>query len=60
MLINKGMKIKDIVTEYVEQGQAQANKTSLDNEVVKKKERDIKKEQGIDPELEEISQDLPV
>ena len=60
MLINKHMKIEEILNEYIEQGEAQANKTSLDNETVKRKEAEYAKEAGIDLEAEEVSQDLPV
>ena len=53
------MKIQEIVKEYIEAGQAQANKTSLDNEVVKRKEAEIAKEEGRDLEVEEVTADFP-
>jgi len=57
--INNSMKIQEIVKEYIEAGQAQANKTSLDNEVVKRKEAEIAKEEGRDLEVEEVTADFP-
>jgi len=57
--INNSMRIQEIVREYVEAGQAQANKTSLDNEVVKRKEAEIAKEEGRDLEVEEVTADFP-
>lgn len=60
MLINNNMRIEEIINEYVEPGQAQANKTSLDNEVKKRKEAEYAEEAGIDLEAEEVMQDLPV
>ena len=59
MLINKSMKIEEIINEYVEAGQAQANKTALDNEVIKRKQREYADEDGIDLETEEAVSDLP-
>jgi len=53
------MRIKEIVKEYVEPGQAQANKTTLDNEVVKNKELEVAAQDGIDLEAEEAISDLP-
>lgn len=60
MLINKSMKIEEIINEYVEPGVAQANKTSLDNELVKKKQKEIANKEGRDLEAEDVTQDLPV
>ena len=60
MLINKYMKIEEILNEYVEPGQAQANKTSLDHETMKRKKQEIADEAGIDLEAEDVTQDLPV
>lgn len=60
MLINKDMKIEEIIREYVEAGQAQANKTSLDNEIIKRKELEVAAQEGKDLEAEEVTQDLPV
>jgi hypothetical protein len=59
MLINKSMKIEEIINEFVEPGQAQANKTALDNEVMKRKQREYADEDGIDLETEEAASDLP-
>lgn len=59
MLINKSMKIAEIVNEYVEPGQAQANKTALDNELLKRKEKEYADEAGIDLDAEDIAADLP-
>jgi len=60
MLINKCMRITEIINEYVEAGQAQSNKTSLDNKVMKRKEKEIADQEGRDLESEEVIQDLPV
>lgn len=60
MLINKSMKIEEIINEFVEPGQAQANKTALDNELIKKKEKEIANREGRDLEAEDVTQDLPV
>ncbi len=60
MLINKSMKIEEIINEYVEPGIAQANKTSLDNELIKRKEKEIAGKEGRDLEAEDVTQDLPV
>ena len=59
MLINKSMKIAEIVNEYVEPGQAQANKTALDNELLRRKEIEYADEEGIDLDAEDIAADLP-
>jgi hypothetical protein len=59
MLINKSMKIAEIVNEYVEPGQAQANKTALDNELLRRKEKEYADEEGIDLDAEDIAADLP-
>ena len=59
MLINKSMKIAEIVNEYVEPGQAQANKTALDNELLRRKEKEYADEEGIDLDAEDITADLP-
>ena len=53
------MKIEEIINEYVEPGQAQANKTALDNELLKRKEKEYAEKEGIDLEAEEIAADLP-
>lgn len=59
MLINKSMKIDEIVMEFVEPGRAQANKTALDNEVVKQKELEVAAQDGNDLETEEATSDFP-
>ena len=59
MLINKSMKIEEIINEYVEPGQAQANKTALDNEVMKRKQKEYAEEEGIDLDMEDAASDLP-
>jgi hypothetical protein len=59
MLINKSMKIAEIVNEYVEPGQAQANKTALDNELLRRKEKEYADEEGIDLDAEDIAAVLP-
>ncbi len=53
------MRIDEIIKEFVEPGAAQANKTSLDNETIRKKELEVAAQEGADLEAEEATQDLP-
>ena len=53
------MRINDIVKEFVEPGQAAANKTALDLEVMKSKKLEVAAQDGEDPDSEEAIQDLP-
>ena len=59
MLINNSMKITDIVNEFVEPGQAAANRTALDNEILRSKKLEVAAQDGEDPDSEEAIQDLP-
>jgi hypothetical protein len=54
------MRIKEIVTEYVDVPKAQANGNAIDAQVLKDIEKKKRKERGEDPDLEEVVQDFPV
>ena len=58
-VINNSMRIQEIVKEFVEPGQADANKTTLDSEVKRRKELEVAAQDGVDLEAEEVTQDLP-
>lgn len=59
-VINKCVKIKEVVSEHVETGIAQSNASSLEPQFVKQKKSDAQRAEGIDPDQVEIVQDFPV
>ena len=54
------MKIKDIITEHVGDADSFVSGNMIDPELMEIEKRLRQQEEGIDPDFEEIVQDLPI
>jgi hypothetical protein len=58
-MINKYMRIDDIIVEHVDDADAFVNGAQIDPELLELKKRQSMIDQGIDPDNAEIVQDFP-
>lgn len=59
-MINNSMKIKDVISEHVNDAEAYVTGNQIDPELLAIKKRKLQAEQGIDVDHAEIVQDFPV